>query len=190
MPWANGLGTTKEIVVFPTDGPWLWRLSLADVVAGGPFSILASVDRSLVVASGAGMLLTVGDQLPFAVRTHEHVAFPGDSATSAELIDGPVRDLNLMVRRDAGIGRPHLDVRRVPKGSDIEMADAVALVVLDGALRLTVDAEGFPYTPLRCRVGRFDAVLPGDDGVHERLATVAESVVVFAFLRSVDGRPD
>ncbi len=190
MRWANGRGVTKEIAAFPNGESWRWRLSLADVAESGPFSLLTDVDRSLVVASGAGMRLTVGERAPVELRRFDTTEFPGDDASAADLVDGPIRDLNLMVRRDSGLGAPHLDVRHVAKGSEVELNGAVGLVVLDGVLTLTAPSEGFPYTPLRCRVGRFDAVLPGDDGENDaRLVAAVESVVAFAFLRSDDGRP-
>ncbi|MFM7247546.1 MAG: HutD family protein, partial [Actinomycetota bacterium] len=42
MPWANGLGTTREIALDPDAGaggaPFRWRLSMADLAGPGPFS--------------------------------------------------------------------------------------------------------------------------------------------------------
>lgn len=183
MPWANGRGSTMEIATYPSSVSWAWRISLADVTEDGAFSALPGLDRSLVVASGKGMRLTVGEAPPVIIRMHEHVEFSGDVSVYAHLIDGPVRDLNLMVRRAACLGTPLLDVRGVAKGAEIALDGAVAIVVLDGALTMTVRSEGFPYSPLRRRVGRFDAVLP-DDGVDGRLVAAVDSVLAFAFLRS------
>ncbi len=188
MPWANGRGSTKEIATHPSGDAWVWRLSLADVDEDGPFSLLRDTDRSLVVAAGKGLRLVTEGSDPTVVRTFASVSFPGDLPTHAELLDGPVRDLNLMVRRTADQRTPHLDVRQFAKGDAVGLEDAVALVVLRGALTLTVSSAGFPYTPLRCRVDRFDAVLPAD-GVDGRLVVAAEALVAFAFLRSEDGRP-
>ncbi len=41
-PWKNGLGVTREIHIHPEganfeEDSFLWRLSSADVTAGGPF---------------------------------------------------------------------------------------------------------------------------------------------------------
>lgn len=188
MPWANGRGSTKEIATHPSGDAWVWRLSLADVNEDGPFSLLPDTDRSLVVAAGKGMRLHIGGSDATVVHTFESVSFAGDLPTSAELLDGPVRDLNLMVRRTGESRVPHLDVRSFAKGEAVELEDAVALVVLRGSLTLTVSSAGFPYAPLRCRVDRFDAVLPAD-GVDGRLLVAADAVVAFAFLRSEDGRP-
>ncbi len=188
MPWANGRGSTKEIVTHPIGDAWVWRLSLADVNEDGPFSMLPDTDRSLVVAAGKGMRLETDGCDAREVRTFESVSFAGDLPTRAVLLDGPVRDLNLMARRTEEARAPHLHVRHVAKGAEVGLEGAVALVVLRGALTLTVSSAGFPYAPLRCRVDRFDAVLP-TEGVDGRLLVAADAVVAFAFLRSDDGRP-
>ena len=188
MPWANGRGSTKEIAVHPSGGEWVWRLSLADVNEDGPFSMLPDTDRCLVVAAGKGMRLFVDGSDATVVRAFESVSFSGDVPTRAELLEGPVRDLNLMVRGTGDPRTPHLEVRSFAKGEEVGLEDAVALVVLRGALTLTVSSAGFPYAPLRCRVDRFDAVLP-TDGVDGRLLVAADAVVAFAFLRSEAGRP-
>lgn len=188
MPWANGRGSTREIAAYPSGEAWVWRLSLADVNEDVAFSLLPDTDRSLVVAAGKGMRLTTDGADATVVHTFESVSFSGDCVTRAELIDGPVRDLNLMVRRTGEPRTPHLEVRSFVRGEDVGLEDAVALVVLRGALTLTVSSAGFPYTPLRCRVDRFDAVLPAE-GVDGRLLVAADAVVAFAFLRSDAGRP-
>lgn len=188
MEWANGLGSTKEIVAFPRSDAWIWRLSLADVNEDGPFSLLPDTDRSLVVAAGKGMRLFVGESVGPDVGTFESVSFDGGVATRVELLDGPIRDLNLMVRRTRDSRTPQLLVRSFAKGEAIRLEDSVALVVLRGALTLTVSSAGFPYTPLRCRVDRFDAVLPAE-GVDGRLLAATDAVVAFAFLGLGAERP-
>ena len=103
MRWANGRGFTQEIVTWPSPEEWAWRISLAEVNNDGPFSELAGVDRALAVASGKGMDLRI-DGVSVTVEKFGSITFPGESAVVAELIDGPVRDLNLMVRRDSDWG--------------------------------------------------------------------------------------
>lgn len=96
MPWANGRGTSYEIASDRTEGDtWSWRVALAPVVVGGPFSMMPGVDRELVVIEGNGMVLDVDGEsvecLPGQVAR-----FSGDSATFARPTDGPVVDLGLM----------------------------------------------------------------------------------------------
>ena len=101
MPWRNGLGTTTEIAIEPlAEGRFRWRLSIADVAVSGPFSDFAGYDRVITVASGAGMRLAVAGRAPVALTlASAPYAFSGDAATVCTLIDGPIRDFNLMTER-------------------------------------------------------------------------------------------
>jgi environmental stress-induced protein Ves len=102
MPWKDGGGQTTQIAVHPSDSTlstFDWRVSFADVAVDGPFSQFAGVDRILVLLSGAGMLLS-GDAHAVELRApFEPYAFSGDDEISCALVDGPVRDFNLMMRR-------------------------------------------------------------------------------------------
>lgn len=107
-PWRNGSGATREIAVGPGSSPerFRWRFSLAEVAAPGPFSKFAGYDRRIALVSGAGMGLTVGEDARVVVdRSSGAFAFSGDSAAVADLIDGPVRDLNLITDRATCEGR-------------------------------------------------------------------------------------
>jgi environmental stress-induced protein Ves len=103
MPWKNGGGTTIEIAASP-HGAGLdrfdWRVSMARVEGSGPFSVFEGIDRCLCVLSGAGIVLK-----PFG-RGHVTLtqysppyAFPADLALKADVLDGPITDLNVMTRR-------------------------------------------------------------------------------------------
>jgi environmental stress-induced protein Ves len=103
MPWKNGGGVTTEIAVSPAAasvGDFGWRISMAQVASDGPFSCFDGIDRTLTVLSGAGLMLDVDGEAPQRLTpTDEPFAFPGDVATSARLIGGPVIDFNVMTRR-------------------------------------------------------------------------------------------
>jgi uncharacterized protein len=99
MPWANGQGSTTEIFKqpAPTMDRFLWRVSLADVPASGPFSEFPGYERIIAVATGAGMSLTVAGAEPVTVRAGEDAfRFSGAAATACELLAGPIRDFNLI----------------------------------------------------------------------------------------------
>ena len=73
MRWKNGGGETAEIAVSPDSAgldDFDWRVSMATVEAGGPFSMFAGVDRTLSILEGEGILLVVEgrdpDQTDFA----------------------------------------------------------------------------------------------------------------------------
>jgi len=102
MPWKNGGGVTTEILAWPPAAgldAFDWRISMAQVASGGPFSVFAGIDRTLTVLSGT-MRLTAGDAEPVALSPQSQpYAFAGDVGTEAKLIDGPVLDFNVMTRR-------------------------------------------------------------------------------------------
>lgn len=93
MPWRDGGGVTHE--VYKDDTPFSWRLSLADVVADGPFSHFAGLARVLTVIEGAGMVLHTPDG-PLAADTFVPVSFSGETPVRATLNAGPIRDYNLI----------------------------------------------------------------------------------------------
>ncbi|TAM01174.1 MAG: HutD family protein [Paraburkholderia sp.] len=143
-PWKNGGGVTREIAVAPVANDaaraaFAWRVSVADVAQPGPFSRFDGVDRTLVLLEGAGMLL---DEAGPAAMTHtlahplDIARFAGETAIDARLIDGPTRDFNLMVRRDAARGT--LEVWRAPMVRDIT-AQTVLLYCVQGAFEVRVD---------------------------------------------------
>jgi acyl-CoA thioesterase FadM len=115
-PWRNGGGQTRELWR-SGDGPAGFgaRVSVADVASDGPFSRFPGVDRVITLLDGAGMVLS---RPAGAVRIATHgrpFAFLGEDHWDCALIDGPVRDLNLMVDRDqwraAVVPRPPGTVR-------------------------------------------------------------------------------
>ncbi|MBT1155009.1 HutD family protein [Aminobacter anthyllidis] len=104
MPWKNGGGVTTEIMAWPPAAgldDFDWRISMAQVAAGGPFSVFPGIDRTLTVLAGT-MRLAAGDAEPVELSpTSPPYAFPGDVSTGATLIDGPVLDFNVMTRRSS-----------------------------------------------------------------------------------------
>lgn len=106
-PWKNGGGRTTEIAVEPPDAglaDFAWRVSVADIEQDGVFSVFPGVARTLVLLAGDGMRLT-GAGAPLELHApFEPVTFAGDAPIMCTLIGGPVRDFNLMVRRDVHRG--------------------------------------------------------------------------------------
>ncbi len=69
-----------------------WRVSIADVRQGGPFSQFPGIDRCLAVLEGE-MSLKIADRSPVVVSPATPPAlFPGDDRTDATLIGGAVVD--------------------------------------------------------------------------------------------------
>jgi environmental stress-induced protein Ves len=125
MPWANGRGTSYEIVSDRNEaGEWTWRLAMAPVNEDGPFSRIECVNRSLAVVEGAGMLLSV-DRKKLQCLPMQVVRFRGDAVTEAALTDGPIMDINLMVRRKEAEGE-------MAMVSDAGLLNGVSIVVAVG----------------------------------------------------------
>lgn len=153
MAWKNGGGVTREVARDPADArmaDFIWRVSVAEVAEGGPFSAFEGVDRVITVVDGAGMVLTL-DGSSHPVEPFAPFAFSGDVDTDCQLVDGPLVDFNVMTRRTAATAKVELirDRCTLPARPDT----AVLAIVLAGSAEL--DAEGVT-------LGRFDACLTVD----------------------------
>lgn len=98
QPWRNGGGTTQELLVWPQPDDWQVRVSVATIAADGPFSPFPGVQRWFAVVEGAGVRLRHrgGERRCTVASTPWH--FDGADAPMCRLVDGPTRDLNLMLR--------------------------------------------------------------------------------------------
>lgn len=98
-PWKNGGGVTRTLAADP-DGRW--RVSIAVIERDGPYSRFPGYDRVSVVLSGEGVTLQ-GEGVLVALRPREPAPFRGDDVLQSTLIGGPVRVLNLFVRRGEAV---------------------------------------------------------------------------------------
>jgi environmental stress-induced protein Ves len=118
MPWKNGGGTTTELMAErngATEG-YDWRLSIASVAASGPFSDFSGYDRSIMLVEGKGFTLDFAeDGTHHLTRSFEPLCFDGAWRTECTLIDGPVKDFNLIARKNV---HAVLDVLRVAPGAE------------------------------------------------------------------------
>ena len=158
MPWRNGGGVTYEVASSPADHDLVdfdWRISIAEVDTGGPFSAFPGIDRTIVLVEGEWMALTVdGRSHRFGVR--EPFSFDGGSQTMCE-VAGPSRDLNVMTRR----GRATASVAIFEAGAcdraPVKGGETV-LVCLTPSVLLT-DADGTDV-----ELGALDAAWSTDSG--------------------------
>jgi environmental stress-induced protein Ves len=108
QPWKNGLGSTRELAVYPSHasaGEFIWRVSIATVDSAAPFSFFPGIDRQIALLRGAGFRMTLDGQREHALDTpFVPFAFPGEARVTTALIDGPTEDFNLMMRRDQARG--------------------------------------------------------------------------------------
>lgn len=103
MPWKNGGGTTLQLAISPAGAgleDFAWRISSAQVAVDGAFSSFPGIDRSLAVLAGKGLRLQREDGRFETLHSGGAIAaFAGEEAIGAQLLDGPITDLNLMTRR-------------------------------------------------------------------------------------------
>lgn len=132
MPWANGKGSTVEMLRAEENGGLKWRLSRASVVENGDFSIFPGVERNLTVITGPGFDL-VGAGLHLPAKPLIPVAFAGDIPIRAENVTAPSDDFNVMTAR--GLPRPEVAViagQAQLRGGDLLAVYALAASTLNG----------------------------------------------------------
>ena len=112
MPWANGRGTTVELL--REDGPdgLLFRLSMASVIEDGPFSVFPGIERNLTVISGPGFRLD-GPGLSLPCKPLVPVAFAGDLPLLAAGT-GRIASVDFNVMTARALPRPDVAVHHAP----------------------------------------------------------------------------
>jgi environmental stress-induced protein Ves len=143
MPWKNGQGSTTQLVsAAATDGGFDWRLSIAEVGQSGPFSDFSGYDRTITLIEGQGMVLTFNGSMERRIdKTFAPLPFDGGWQTDCRLIDGPLRDFNLMVSRRWGHGVMAILRPRAGEACEIGEAPVALLHVFAGTARLDLGAS-------------------------------------------------
>ena len=104
IPWKNGLGHTTELAI--NSGGNLdnfnWRLSIASVVNDGDFSNFSGYQRNLVLIEGEGLILDHrnGD-IDELTNLLDIAHFDGGSKTHGSLVDGSIKDFNIMTNENS-----------------------------------------------------------------------------------------
>jgi hypothetical protein len=180
MPWKNGLGTTREIAIDPpgatmADTGLRWRLSIADVPQSGPFSAFPGIDRTIMVIEGKGMVLSVAGRPPRRLdKCFMPYEFSGDAATDCELIDGPIRDFNLMVNRSFLSARTEL--RRW------SMLEQVAMNVSMGLFHVFEGEAAFARASETVEGGAGDTIVCGHSEGGPRIEIALRTPVLMAVM--------
>lgn len=103
IPWKNGKGITTELAI--SDGGTVndfdWRISIASVTEDGLFSDFSGFLRHLVLIEGNGIELKHNNsQLDQLKDLLDYAKFDGGCVTNGNLVDGPIKDLNIITRHD------------------------------------------------------------------------------------------
>jgi uncharacterized protein len=137
--WRNGGGTTRELLAWPRADDWQVRISVADIAADGPFSAYPGVERWFTVLQGSGVELTLDGVVHRLGRGDAPLHFAGDAMAACRLIDGPTRDLNLMLRDAKGTMRAAVDgLAWSPHAAQCGLFSAVAGQCLAGGVETAV----------------------------------------------------
>ncbi|MGJ7492548.1 HutD/Ves family protein [Variovorax sp. ZT4R33] len=134
-PWKNGGGTTQEVVCFPPGAgldDFDWRVSIATIAMGGPFSVFPGVDRTIMLLEGDGVRLRAAGFDHALVAPHEPFTFDGETAVECSLRGGISTDFNLMVRRAGG----QATLRVISEMAMLERSAHGLLMTLDGQWRV------------------------------------------------------
>ena len=101
IPWKNGKGQTTELAISENGSinDFNWRLSIANVVEDGAFSDFSGYERHLILLEGEGIELNHDNQhVDLLDRLLSVSNFNGTSKTIGRLINGVIKDFNLMVK--------------------------------------------------------------------------------------------
>jgi environmental stress-induced protein Ves len=149
MRWKNGGGWTTELAVSPENSAdaaaaFDWRVSIAEIESDGAFSPFPGCDRHIALLDGVGMELRFEDAETVRLdRRLQFVPFAGEAAVFGKLLAGPVRDFNVMTRRDAC----HAEVLHRPLvGPMVFFADAATWFVHLASGTATVKSGGIAQT--------------------------------------------
>lgn len=135
-PWRNGLGMTRELVVFPVREHWHWRLSVAEISQDAPFSRFENVERWFAVLSGKGVRLAIDGAAQTLTPASPPVMFDGAAQAECQPLEGPTQDFNLMVRQGRGrMERVYGDVAQA-------VASGSAVALWSGAAEASATFEG------------------------------------------------
>lgn len=165
MAWKNGAGSTAEIAVEPARADLAsgfdWRISIAAVERDGPFSAFAGYDRTIMLIEGAGMALDFGGgRIERVAERFRPFEFAGEDAVECRLLDGPIRDFNLMLRRASHAAEVHV----------VELADEPLALATDGGSMVIHCLEGAAILDDTALAAGDTIVIAGETGVLGELA--------------------
>lgn len=183
MPWKNGGGITMEIAVHPVEAKmdnFDWRVSMAIVSAGGPFSTFPDIDRTLTILKGGPMGLKINEAQEILLNSmSDPLFFAGDLPTTATLKGEAVTDLNVMTRRKK-FGHRVTPIKIDSGSRRIETPTPSFLVVRNGALRVSQAGKIENLT-------EFDSVYFDEPECKScEIATSKEASLLFIEIFSVD----
>ena len=146
IPWKNGKGITTELAI--SEGGTLdnfdWRISIASVVEDGVFSDFSGYLRHLILIQGNGIKLSHdNNSVDKLEKILDYATFNGASKTVGQLINGPIKDLNIMTdekRFCAKIATVNMNENHILKQSALcfiySLSEDAELISIDKNLKI------------------------------------------------------
>lgn len=132
--WKNGRGTTQEIAVSHSNEDYDWRMSMADIVESGPFSLFPGMERILVLLTGSEIKITHhGHSSEQSLPLFSPYQFSGDWQTSATIYERG-RDFNLIYCRDKFVGSIEI-INSASQSKLIQSKNIAAVFCLQGKIK-------------------------------------------------------
>jgi uncharacterized protein len=141
--WQNGAGITHQLARADDEEGLRWRISIAEVASDGPFSQFNNIDRIILLLEGSGFrLFGVGAEPQLLDKPLQPFAFAGDTAVNCCLINGAVRDFNLMYRR--GIVSATLEVLAIdPAAQQVALSAQCVVYVACGTIHAVINHNSY-----------------------------------------------
>ena len=150
QPWKNGGGVTHELWRAPASGEFNLRMSIATVATDGPFSLFPGVDRVLTLLEGNGFALAGPAGRREVTLVGQSIEFAGEQVWECSLLNGPVRDFNVMVRRGFPVRVSRIGLGMLPR------VDCFVFALVDGVEVYSAACGG--GTLNRYDLGRWDEI--------------------------------
>lgn len=140
--WKNGSGITHQLARSDDSLGMRWRVSIAEVASDGPFSRFEQTDRIIMLLQGNGFCLHgAAEQAVVLDKDLVPFAFAGETTIECTLINGPVRDFNLMTRRSDV--NASLQVLSVTEPLSLTLANESLLYLASGQLQLSFKEQSY-----------------------------------------------
>ncbi|MEY0974246.1 HutD/Ves family protein [Providencia huaxiensis] len=157
MPWKNGQGSTLELARSHGEGldDFDWRVSIADVKTAGAFSFFQNRQRIIGVLEGGGLILHVDKNPAVTLQQKEFFAFNGDSEVYAELIQGAIRDFNVIYNPEKYQARLQW-VNTELINSWVSGASEILIFNIAPSLGMKINSDSFYLKPFETLLERVD----------------------------------
>jgi hypothetical protein len=140
--WKNGGGITHQLARSDDQSGMRWRVSIAEVASDGAFSRFEQTDRIIMLLQGNGFCLHGAEDQPVMLdKALVPFAFAGETAIDCTLIEGPVRDFNLMTRRTDV--KASLQVLSVTEPLSLTLANESLFYLASGQLQLSFKEQSY-----------------------------------------------